>query len=157
MKQVYATLLLLTLATAIGACRKNTLVRSDYIIVGYSGGYTPAGAHTKYYRVANGELRKDTSQRYQYPPADISMFNFNILMPPDNYAKVADLPASIPAEVLKRNNSSIGNSMAHVDGGYHDVRATINGTSYKWRLEGDMKGESKKIRQFAERIGKDFP
>jgi len=146
--------LMATLACGWGltGCTKTTgryPILNDYFIYGRVGGYTAADARAKYFLVNNGQLRKDGTQPMQSPPTGIEQFDFNTRCPEDEYNTVADLPSSIPAEIKKLNNTTIGMEMP--DAGYADIRARINGTEYKWRIEAGLDSVSEVVREFYNR------
>jgi hypothetical protein len=122
--------------------------------VGRSGGFTTSDSRTNYYLVNDGQLRKDMTQLNQAPPPDVSGFNFHFMLPDNNYAKVSDLPASIPVELINLNHNTIGSSFP--DATYLDVRASINGVIYDWRIEANVDGMHWTIQQFAQRLEEDI-
>ncbi len=158
MKTSSTLLLSLALLAVNVSCKKNPTVAppvtGDYLITGQTGGYTSAEARATYFRINNGELKADTSQSYHNVPADVNKFDFNYLQPSATYDKVKDLLTTIPAELLSRNNATIGTSM--VDAGYTDVRTRVNGVVYTWKFEVDQKGSSAEVQQYVHRLVTDF-
>ncbi len=125
-------------------------MRNDYFIFGYTGQETVPETRAPFFRVGNGQLRKDDSITVSTVPNDVRLFDFTELLSPNEYAQVDDLQASIPAELLGQNNASVGNEIP--DAGYIDVRASINGKSYRWYLESDQTASSPAIREFVRRL-----
>lgn len=138
-------------------CRKPTgryPILNDYFIYGRVGGFTAPDARANYFLVTDGQLRKDATQRMQAPPISVEQFDFNTRCPEDQYNSVADLPSSIPNEIKKLNNSTIGTEIP--DAGYADIRARIGGVEYKWRVEAGLDSVSEVIREFYNRCNISF-
>ena len=146
------------LIVSLGSCKKDKTssytITGDYLIAGRAMSFTIAGAKTNYYIVSGSELRKDSTQLNQAPPTDIGQFRFTVLMPAANYATVADLQTSIPAELLSRNNQHIGTQLP--DAGYMDVRTVSGGVAYHWYIENDQTGSSAAVQTFASRLTSNF-
>jgi hypothetical protein len=157
MKSRYFAILIALFYIPVCACKKapqQSSITGDYFIYGHAGGYTTPDYHTSYFLVNNGKLLKDASQLAQSPPANIELFRFTQLCPVAQYNSVADLPSSIPVELLRHNNAIIGSSMP--DAGYSDLRARINGTTYKWVFEANLDSVSQPIREFYNRCNISF-
>lgn len=151
-------LLLLSILLTIGgtSCRKikeSDLAQKDYLIVGWSGGMVYHVRDT-YFKVTDTSLLKDTSQLANIVPANVKGFNFNIVMPDSCYAKVKDLIASIPAELLNHKFGHYGRGA--IDSGPIEVWASVRGIDYEWWFEYDQAGSSVPIQQFVERLEHDF-
>jgi hypothetical protein len=141
------SLLVLLLATGITSCQKGgekKVVRGDYMIVGWTGGFAGYGVHN-YYLISNGKLMKDVS-KWTVLPDSINQFDFSEVLSQSKYDSVKDLPAAIPPELLGRNNADIG--MYGPDMGFTDVRTTIGGVAYRWRFEANQDSSSAAIQQF---------
>lgn len=157
MKLQCIAIFLWLLVCFIGACKKpeqTSGITGNYFIYGHAGGFTTPDYRTTYFLVNNGRLLKDGSQLGQSPPVNVELFRFTQLCPALQYNSVADLPSSIPAELLQMNNSTIGATMP--DAGYSDVRARINGTNYKWVFEANLDSVSQPIREFYNRCNISF-
>lgn len=153
----YVSLFMAILCIAAWSCKKQQPQRGptgDYFIYGHAGGYTSPDYHTAYYLVNNGKLLKDVSQLAQAPPASIELFRFTEVCPATQYNSVADLPSSIPQELLQQSDATIGASLP--DAGYSDIRARINGVTYKWVFEANLDSVASPIREFYNRCNISF-
>lgn len=153
MKSAISFLLFALVITGV-ACKKKQIshpINGDYLIVGHSGGYAPAETPVVYYMINNGELRKDPSKTMSTVPKDIKGFDFSVLLPQASYQAVADLPSSIPSELLQHNNAAIGN-YSIPDVASLDVRTSIQGVSYRWSLSDDQSTSSPAVQQFFNRL-----
>jgi hypothetical protein len=143
-------LLLFTFASCTHKGADNKYVISgDYMIIGHPGGFTTRLTDI-YYIISDGQLRADTAVPYGGGPDDINKFNFSVVMPVAKYDAVKNVPASIPSELLSRNNQTIGSYIPDV--GYTDVRTSVNGTAYKWSFAADQSASSPAIQQFLDSV-----
>ena len=152
MKRPYSSCLLLLLIIAGTSCKHNSAdytITGDYMIIGRAGGFV-ALPYDTYYLISGSQLREDTTVPYAAIPDDISKFNFNIVMPASKYDSVKNLPASIPSELLGRNNQTIGSYIP--DAGYTDIRTSINGVAYKWIFAPDQSSSSPAIHHFLDSV-----
>ena len=150
-KLFYFTALLLTLVT-VNSCTKTPekhKVTGDYFIMGRINGLFSSDSRTTYYLVNNGQLRKDMTESRRSMPVNVDDFNFHYLFHPADYVGVNDLPYSIPAALLSRNNQSIGMMMPNA--GNIDMRASINGVKYKWTIEYNLDTVDAAIKDFVNR------
>jgi hypothetical protein len=146
------------LIIGVVACTKqpsNYPIHGDYFIYGHTGGFTTPEARTTYYLVNSGQFRKDMTQRHQAPPVQISQFNFHYRFSNTEYNTVADLPGTIPAKMLAMNGQSIGTELP--DAGAIDIRASINGKTYKWQVEAMLDSVDTTIQRFMDRCRTSFP
>ena len=152
MKSILIFCLFLLLLSGATSCKHDGKykISGDYMIIGQAGGFVGPGAFTNYYLISGGTLKEDTTVLNSLPPADISRFNFNITLPSTKYATVSNLLSAIPSELLSRNNTHIGG--IYPDMGYTDVRASINGTTYRWYFEGDQSTSSIAVQQFYDSV-----
>lgn len=157
MRLYISGLIIALLCSTLSSCRKaqsSHEITGNYFIYGHAGGLTPTNYHTTYFLVNNGVLLKDVSQLGQASPSDLAAFRFTILCPQNQYNSVADLPESIPTELLQLNGTTIGNMLP--DAGYTDMRARIDGITYKWIFEADLNDVSPPIREFYSRCHTSF-
>ncbi len=148
MKHTLSILLLLAvLINGTSCARKESShpVTGDYMVIGMAGGFVAYPVLT-YYLINNGQLKMDSTVPYGAIPTDINKFNFNIQCSADKYQLVSDLLNNIPSELLGMDNQSIGNVFP--DAGFTDVRASVNGTVYRWRFQADLSGTTSTIQQF---------
>ncbi len=68
--------------------------------------------------------------------------------------RVADIPGSIPQDMLLLNNASIGDE--YTGGTYLDIRCSISGKVYHWKLGPGEKNASTEIQQFRDKLRQYF-
>ena len=148
----------LILLTGVTCCKKPTAIapslKGDYLISGGRGGFVIPTYHATYFLINNGELREDTSEAYASIPDDVSNFKFNYLLPSASYNKVKYLITTVPAELLSKNNQTIGSVIP--DLGYTEVRARIGNVVYQWHFEGDQSASSAAVQAYVHRLRTDF-
>jgi hypothetical protein len=157
MKAVFSLSFLLLLMLGSTSCTKGVktspgATAGSYMIIGSAGGFLLPTL--RYYDIANGELKEDTSVPYGRVPDDITQFNFNVTLPAANYDSVKNLPSSVPPELLSRNNEHIGGLVP--DLGYTDIRTSVNGIAYRWYFEAQQTGSSPAVQQFVKDARKVF-
>ena len=153
MNALVKTFLFILLACSIVGCKKESAtstVAGDYVIAGETGGFVPPNSRSTYYAISGTELKKDTTQPYAYIPTSVGQFRFTLLMPATSFAAVADVPRTIPAELLSKNNQHIGGIFP--DAGYMVVFTSINGMNYAWYFEADQSASSAAIQQFVMKL-----
>ncbi len=152
--KIIASFLLVLSMVATSCSRKSnptTGATADYLITGYTGGFAGPIAMQPYYLIKDNQLKKATMGAGNVPD-DVSKFNFDVAMPASQYELVKDLPKSIPAELLAHPDKSFG-STPGADMGYLDVRASVNGKTYRWDFQPDLSGTSVEVRDFVNKIG----
>lgn len=155
-KLFYFIGLLLTIIT-VSSCTKTPekyKVTGDYFIMGRINGFVSSDSRTTYYLVNNGELRKDMTQNRISTITSVDDFNFHYLFHPADYVGVNDILYSIPDTLLKSNNQTIG--MMIPDAGHIDMRASINGTAYKWTIEYNLDSVDVSVKDFVNRCESAF-
>ncbi len=134
-----------SLVSCVPKANVHQITSGDYLIIGHPGGFTNNPVLTYYY-LNTTQLTKDMAVPYAAVPDDNTKFNFNASGTAVQYALVASMLTNIPAELLAKNNQNIGGLVPDV--GYTDVRARINGVTYKWNFESDQSGSSEAVKVF---------
>ncbi|MES2704490.1 MAG: hypothetical protein V4649_17760 [Bacteroidota bacterium] len=154
MKTLYTLCILLTLTTI--ACTKSQpdTVSADYVVVGRSGGMVPEDTKASYYIIRDGKVYMDSSLMMSNIPQEMNAFNFNCPMHDSIYKKALTIQNAIPRELLSMNGQSIGN-VPFCDQQV-DVRARINGVSYRWFFQVEQKGTGNAIQQYVNKLNSCF-
>ncbi len=154
MKIIFPLLILLNAGITSCSHKSNTnnnKITGDYLIIGQACGAVFLTKTTvTYYLISNNQLSEDTTVSVYAPPATISKFNFNIVMPASKYDSVKYLLYSIPTELLNPNNPAFGNYSPHAC--YTDIRTSINGVAYEWHFFEDYGAGSSAFHQFMDSI-----
>jgi hypothetical protein len=154
MKRLNNQILSIAVMLMVLSCNKKSQkppIVGDYFSYGHRGGFIAPTVPTRYFLVNNGKFLEDTTVQVGNVPDDINGFNFTRLLPDSAYAKMANILKEIPTEMLRNNNTWLGD-VSLSDGGHTELRARINGSDFRWQVGNVTTTCSDSVQRFLTKI-----